>query len=73
MGHATAAPASSANAVPTQAPVFHCACMQHGHPLVRVDDTVEWVRPDVMKMTVYFNFSPNAAAEAHSCWECRGA
>ena len=74
MGRATAVPVSSAYAGPGQAPVFHCACVQHGHPLVRVhNDTVEWVRPDVMKMTVYFNFSPNAAAEAHSCWECRDA
>lgn len=73
MGRATVAPASSANAGSRQAPAFHCACVQHGHPLVRVHDTVEWVRPDVMKMTVYFNFSPNAADEAHSCWECRDA
>jgi hypothetical protein len=74
MGRATAVPVSSAYAGPGQAPVFHCACVQHGHPLVRVhNDTIEWVRPDVMKMTVYFNFSPNAAAEAHSCWECRDA
>lgn len=68
------APVSFAYAGPRQAaPVFHCACVQHGHPLVRVDDIVEWVRPDVMKMTVYFNFSPNAAAEAHSSWERRDA
>ena len=67
------APASSAYAGPRQAPVFHCACVQHGHPLVRVHDIVEWVRPDVMKMSVYFNFSPNAAAEAHSSWERRDA
>ena len=73
MGRATAAPASFANAGSRQAPVFHGACVQHGHPLVRVHDTVEWVRPDVMKMIVYFNFSPNAADEAHSSWERRDA
>jgi hypothetical protein len=62
-------PVPSAYAGPRQAPVFHCTCVQHGHPLVRVHDVVEWVRPDVMKMSVYFNFSPNAAVEAHSSWE----
>jgi len=70
MDRANAAPASSADAGSRQAPAFHCACLQHGHPLVRVHRTVKWVRPDVMKMIVYFNFSPNAADEAHSSWEC---
>lgn len=73
MGPTFAAPPFSANAGPSQAPIFHCACVQHGHPLVRVHDTVEWVRPDLMKMSVYFNFSPNAAAQAHSSWERRDA
>ena len=74
MGRATTAPAFSPNPGPSQAPIFHCACVrQHGHPLVRVHDTVEWVRPDVMRMVVYFNFSPNAAIEAHSSWERRDA
>jgi hypothetical protein len=39
------------------------------HPLVRVDDTIEWVRPDVMKMVLYFNWSMNAEDEAHESWE----
>jgi hypothetical protein len=43
------------------------------HPLVRVDDTIEWVRPDVMKMVLYFNWSAHAEAEAHDSWEPRGA
>jgi len=73
MGRATAAPAPFAYAGPGQAPIFHCACVQHGHPLVRIHDIVEWVRPDVMRMIVYFNFSPNAADEAHSSWERRDA
>jgi hypothetical protein len=37
--------------------------------LVRVDDAIEWVRPDVMKMVLYFNWSPNAEAEAHESWD----
>ena len=37
-------------------------------PLVRVKEEVEWVRPDVMKMTLWFNWSPNAEAEAHEAW-----
>jgi hypothetical protein len=37
-------------------------------PLVRVKEEVEWVRPDVMKMTLWFNWSPTAEAEAHEAW-----
>jgi hypothetical protein len=56
-----------------EVPIFHCACTRHGRPLVRVHDVVEWVSPDVMKMVTYFNFSPNAGAEAHSFWDPCGA
>lgn len=55
-------------AEPRQVPVPRCSCYRH-QPLIRVDDTIEWVRPDVMKMVLYFNFSWNAEAEAHSSWE----
>jgi len=37
-------------------------------PLVRVEDRVEWVRHDLMKMTLLFNWSPQAEAEAHEPW-----
>jgi hypothetical protein len=37
-------------------------------PLVRIEDHIEWVSPDVMKMTVWFNWSPDAEAEAHDAW-----
>jgi len=52
----------------------HCPCCKQRrrvHPLVRVDNAVEWVREDVMKMTLLFNWSPNAEAEAHESWEPR--
>jgi len=55
-------------AEPRQVPVPRCSCYRR-QPLVRVDDTIEWVRPDVMKMVLYFNFSWNAEAKAHSSWE----
>ena len=38
-------------------------------PLVRIEDRIEWVSRDVMKMTLWFNWSPNAEAEAHEEWE----
>ncbi|KAI9463798.1 hypothetical protein F5148DRAFT_193415 [Russula earlei] len=38
------------------------------HPLVRVEDRIEWVRRDLMKMTLWFNWSPDAEAEAHERW-----
>jgi len=38
-------------------------------PLVRVEDRIEWVRHDVMKMTLLFNWSPHAGAEAHESWD----
>jgi hypothetical protein len=59
-------------AEPRQVPVPRCSCYRR-QPLVRVDDTIEWVRPDVMKVVLYFNFSWNAEAEAHSSWEPRDA
>ncbi|KAH9060484.1 hypothetical protein EDB87DRAFT_1576970 [Lactarius vividus] len=37
-------------------------------PLVRVEDQIEWVRQDVLKLTLLLNFSPNADAEAHGPW-----
>ena len=38
-------------------------------PLVRVEDQVEWVRPHVLKVTLWLNWSPNAEAEAHEPWD----
>jgi len=66
MNRATTATAF-VRAEPRQVPVPRCSCYRH-QPLVRVDDTIEWVRPGVMKMVVHFNFSWNAEAEAHSSW-----
>ena len=71
-----AAPTTTfARAEPRQVATSRGLCPEcHGvRPLVRVDNTIEWVRPDVMKMVVYFNFSSNAETEAHSSWEHRGA
>jgi hypothetical protein len=48
-----------------------CRCRLRAHPLVRVDDMIEWVRPDLMRMSVWFNWSLNADAEAHESWERR--
>jgi hypothetical protein len=76
MGPATvAAGASTAfvRAEQRQVPISRCSCCKRANPLVRVDDAIEWVRPDVMKMVLYFNFSLNAEAEAHESWEPRGA
>jgi len=67
MARATTATAF-VRAEPRQVPVPRCSCYRR-QPLVRVDDTIEWVRPDVMKMVLHFNFSWNAEAEAHSSWE----
>jgi hypothetical protein len=57
-----------ARAEPPQVPVSRCTCCKRVHPVVRVDDTIEWVRPDMMKMVLYFNWSSNAEAEAHESW-----
>ena len=38
-------------------------------PLVRIEERVEWVSRDVMKMTLWFNWSQDAEAEAHEAWE----
>lgn len=76
MGPATVAAAASGASMRTeqrQVPVPRCSCSKRAHPLVRVNDAIEWVRPDVMKMVLYFNFSLNAEAEAHESWEPRGA
>ncbi|KAN0127333.1 hypothetical protein V8E53_014857 [Lactarius tabidus] len=37
-------------------------------PLVRVEDEVVWVRPHVLKVTLWLNWSPNADAQAHEPW-----
>ena len=38
-------------------------------PLVRVEDRVVWVRPNVLKVTLWLNWSPNADAEAREPWD----
>ena len=58
---------------PRRGPISRCSCCKRFQPLVRVDDAIEWVRPDVMKMTLWFNWSSNADAEAQESWEPRGA
>lgn len=58
-----------ARAEPSQVPVSRCTCCKRVRPFVRVNDTIEWVRPDLMKMVLYFNYSSNAEAEAHGRWE----
>ena len=67
MARATTA-TSFVRAEPREVPIPRCSCRGR-QPLVRVDDSIEWVRPDVMKMVLHFNFSWNAEAEAHSSWE----
>jgi hypothetical protein len=69
---ATTTADASVRAEPRQVPVSRCTCCKRVHPLVRVNDTIEWVRPDVMKMMLYFNWSQNADAEAHESWEPHG-
>ena len=51
---------------PRQVPASRGWCPECVRPPVRVDNTVEWVRPDVMKVVLYFNFSSNAEAEAQT-------
>jgi len=72
MGPATIPALSStdpARTEPPRVPVSRCTCCKRVHPLVRVDDSIEWVRPDLMKMVLYFNWSSSAEAEAHESWE----
>jgi len=38
-------------------------------PFVRVKDRVEWVRRDLMKMTLWFNWSLDAEVEAYEPWD----
>ena len=57
----------AARAEPQQVPVSRCPCCKRVHPVVRVND-VEWVRPDMMKMVLYFNWSSNAETEVHESW-----
>ena len=56
---------------PPPIPAPFCRCHLRAHPLVRVDDMIEWVRPDLMRMSVWFNWSLDADAEAHESWERR--
>ena len=69
MDAATAA-GTFARTAPRPVPTF-CRCNRRPHLFVRVGDTIEWVRPDLMKMVIYFNWSLNAEAEAHEPWEPR--
>ncbi|KAH9980002.1 hypothetical protein BGW80DRAFT_1272218 [Lactifluus volemus] len=62
---------ASAPRVQRRAPIDRCRCCRRAHPFVRIYDTIEWVRPDVMKMIVYFNWSLNAEQEAPESWEPR--
>ncbi|KAN0127330.1 hypothetical protein V8E53_014854 [Lactarius tabidus] len=55
-----------ASAAPRLVPAPSCRCSLRAHPFVHVDDTIEWVRPDLMRMFVWFNWSPNAEAEAET-------
>ncbi|KAI9443484.1 hypothetical protein H4582DRAFT_1198752 [Lactarius indigo] len=69
---ATAANAPT-RAVPQVAPVAtFCRCNLRAVPLIRIDDRIEWVRHDLMRMVVWYNWSLNADAEAHESWEHRG-
>ncbi|KAI0269917.1 hypothetical protein BC834DRAFT_841644 [Gloeopeniophorella convolvens] len=57
---------------PPTAPPSHFSPSIHvpqGRPLVRVEDTIEWVRPGVLRMTVYFNWSPDAEIGARGPWD----
>ncbi|KAH9980004.1 hypothetical protein BGW80DRAFT_1272291 [Lactifluus volemus] len=38
------------------------------HPFVRIDDPIQWVRPDLLKMTLSFDWSLDAGAGEHECW-----
>jgi len=38
-------------------------------PFVRVKDRIEWVRRDLMKMTLWFNWSPDAEVEPYESWD----
>jgi len=49
-------------------PSVRSARRARARPLVRVEDRIEWVRHDLMKMTLLFNWSPQAEAEAHEPW-----
>jgi hypothetical protein len=37
-------------------------------PLVRVEDRIKWVSRDLLRMTLWFNWSPDAEAKAHEPW-----
>ncbi|KAF8272855.1 hypothetical protein EI94DRAFT_1795849 [Lactarius quietus] len=62
-----AAATAAGPSVPRTVPTF-CRCRLRAHPFVHVGDKIEWVRPDLMRMDVWFNWSLNAEAEAHGWW-----
>ncbi|KAH9038224.1 hypothetical protein EDB85DRAFT_528371 [Lactarius pseudohatsudake] len=69
---ATLAGASTRTAPqPTPVATF-CRCNLRAVPLIRIDDRIEWVRHDLMRMVVWYNWSLNADDEAHDSWERRG-
>ncbi|KAI9465041.1 hypothetical protein BJY52DRAFT_1184080 [Lactarius psammicola] len=53
---------ASACAARQTVPTPFCRCNLRAYPFVRVD-SFEWVRPDVMKMIVWYNWSLDAEAE----------
>ena len=67
---AATAAGAFARTAPRPVPTF-CRCNRRPHPFVRVDDRIEWVRPDLMRMVVWFNWSLDAEAEAYEPWEPR--
>ncbi|KAH9060483.1 hypothetical protein EDB87DRAFT_1683711 [Lactarius vividus] len=69
---ATPAGASARTAPQPTAVATFCRCNLRAVPLVRIDDRIEWVRHDLMRMVVWYNWSLNADNEAHDSWEHRG-
>ena len=63
-----AAATAAGPSVPRAVPTF-CRCRRlRPHPFVHVGDKIEWIRPDLMRMDVWFNWSLDAEAEAHEWW-----
>ena len=50
-------------------PVHWHAPSRRPHPFVRIDDHIEFISPNVVKMTLWFNWSPDADARAHERWD----
>ena len=73
-GLTEAGPSASAEDVHTrksrrvQGPPGRHARRGRATPFVRIEDRIEWVSRDVMKMTLWFNWSSDAEAEAHEAW-----